>query len=255
MTKPFIKWAGGKRALLPQILEQFPSTYGDYYEPFLGGGAVFFGLEPPGIAYLSDANRHLINAYRAVRDCPEQLISFLSDYHSNEAFYYAARSRDPDSMGEVEAAARFIFLNKTCFNGLYRVNRKGAFNVPFGKYKNPTICDEEAIHAASKDLVGTTLACKTAFSISPEAGDLVYCDPPYDGTFASYTEEGFGEDEQVQLAAWAFEQTMRDVNVVLSNADTELVRSLYAGFEFIEVERPRGIGEKAKELIIVGCVG
>ncbi|HLY30490.1 MAG TPA: Dam family site-specific DNA-(adenine-N6)-methyltransferase, partial [Ktedonobacterales bacterium] len=207
-VQPIIKWAGGKRSLIPQLRKLLPplATMQGYYEPFVGSAALFFHLQHRP-ACLSDSNGELINLYSVVRDRVEALIVTLGIHVNEEAHYYRVRAQQPETLSEVERAARFLYLNKTCYNGLYRVNRKGQFNVPFGSYRNPTICDAPALRAASRALQGVTLRLadyETALK-SAEAGDFIYFDPPYHpvsktASFTSYTDTPFGEDEQARLA-------------------------------------------------------
>ena len=193
---PFLKWAGGKRALVPHISRLLPPTFNDYWEPFLGGGAVFFSLENRiRHAHLSDLNLDLIITCRMIQKNPEPIIALLerhSESHSR-SHYHAVREEhgEPDP---VVLAARFVYLNKTCYNGLYRVNKSGKFNVPMGSYETPLICDAENLRAAARVLQKATLRARSFEDsrIAPQRGDVVYCDPPYDGTFTAYTDGGFG---------------------------------------------------------------
>lgn len=269
-ARPFIKWAGGKTQLLPQLLDIFPGKIGTYYEPFLGGGAVFFALAHQKRfhrAMLNDWNRELIDAYRAVRDFPEDLVGQLSALVYSRETFDELRLKTPDDLGPVRRAVRLIYLNKTGFNGLYRVNRKGQFNTPFGKFKTPPrIVDAENIRLCSEVLNRYASLYSTDFSeVVKDAGpeDVVYFDPPYvplnaTANFASYTSDGFGIDDQHRVAACFKELVERGVKVVASNSDTEVVRALYSGFEIHEVRARRSINSKGdsrgpiNELIIVG---
>ena len=274
-ARPFIKWVGGKTQLLPRLLEQFPKTIKTYYEPFLGGGSVFWALAAEGRferAILNDWNAELINAYRVIRDEPENLIEQLKIYAESyrkdpKGTFESVRAWYPPHTDIIAAsrAARTIFLNKTCFNGLYRVNKKGGFNSPFGKYENPTICDEENIRACSAGLAKAgSLHVGDFASVLDDAGpgDLVYFDPPYvpvsaTSDFTSYTSSGFNLRDQERLAAMFSELSERGVSVVLSNSDTQVVRDLYAGFEVHSVDARRAINSKGakrgpvKEVIVV----
>lgn len=255
-TKPFLKWAGGKGSLAPRILELFPKTFGAYYEPFLGGGAVFFALQPED-PVLSDTNGELINAYLAVRDDVHGVIDALKTHYYNRDHYNYVRSLDPATglalgrLTPVEAAARTIYLNKVGYNGLYRVNRKGRFNVPFGLYKNPTICDVATLMGASTALQTAELVDMDVFHICKRAqrGDLVYLDPPYHPrtktSFTAYTASPFGQAEQERLAKLVDSLDKRGVHVVLSNSDTPLIRDLYAGYYMLEFQVPRAINSQA----------
>jgi DNA adenine methylase len=180
MAKPFIKWVGGKTSQLPLLLRHAPQKFGRYYEPFVGGGALFFALKdryPDMQAVLSDTNAELIAAYRVVRDAPQELIQELLLYPNTEDFYYKLRDA-PGTMSDVQQAARFIYLNKTGYKGMYRVNKEGRFNVAFGSYLSPKICDPETIFLCSRALEGAELRC-TDYTVLREAqsGDFVYCDP------------------------------------------------------------------------------
>ena len=245
-ARPFVKWAGGKRSLAARIWEQAPVDFHDYHEPFVGGGSVFFAMpERPGNAFLSDVNVELITAYRVIRDDVEDLIDVLQEHsrnhHADEGYYLQVRAREPEA--PLQVAARFIYLNKTCYNGLYRVNRAGKFNVPKGSYKNPRICDAEGLRQASTALAQAEVGAETFESIEPRGGDFVYCDPPYDGTFTGYVPGGFGIAEQEQLRDTAADWEQRDVHVMISNSDTPLIRDLYSGapFRIREVLAPRFI--------------
>ncbi len=245
-ARPFVKWAGGKRGLAAQIWEQAPTDFGDYYEPFVGGGSVFFAMpKRSGMTYLSDVNKELITAYKVIRDNVDGLIVTLQEHahnhHADEGYYLRVRAQEPEA--PLQVAARLIYLNKTCYNGLYRVNRSGKFNVPKGSYKNPRICDVEGLRQASAALAGADVGTETFASIAPEAGDFVYCDPPYDGTFTGYVPGGFGDGEQELLRDTAAGWGQRGVNVMISNSDTPLIRDLYSGpvFRIREVLAPRYI--------------
>ena len=245
-AKPFVKWAGGKRSLAARIWEQAPTDFGDYHEPFVGGGSVFFALpERTNKAYLSDVNRELITAYQVIRDDVEGLIVALQahahNHHADEGYYLRVRAQEPEA--PLQVAARFIYLNKTCYNGLYRVNRAGKFNVPKGRYKNPRICDAEGLRQANTALAHADVSVETFDSIAPETGDFVYCDPPYDGTFTGYVPGGFGDTEQELLRDTAAGWEQRGVRVMISNSDTRRIRDLYAGspFRIHEVLAPRFI--------------
>jgi DNA adenine methylase len=250
--RPFVKWAGGKRQLLPELLRCVPERYGRYYEPFVGGGALFFELRPPA-AFLTDVNERLIRTYRGVRDQVERVIALLDSYPHDEKFFYELRDVNIDLHSDAEVAAWFIYLNKVGFNGLYRVNRKNRFNVPFGRHKNPTICDDATLRACSAALARATLEVADFSSAvaGAAAGDLVYFDPPYvplsmTSSFTSYTSDGFGYDAQVRLRDLALELKQRGVHVVLSNSSADLVRNLYSpdGFTTTEVSATRLVNSK-----------
>lgn len=259
-ARPFTKWAGGKRTLLPTILEVAPVYIGNYFEPFVGGGAVFFGLMAEQVitkrAYLNDINSELINAYVTVCDHTDALVRRLKAHAKKhcEEHYYAVRAKDRWNMEPVDDAARFLYLNRTCFNGLYRVNREGNFNVPFGKYANPTICDEGNIRSCASVLK----LAKTKFgNIDFEAfvkkakeGDFVYFDPPYmprvGNEFVRYDSSAFGLTEHTRLRDCARTLKKIGVNVMISNSGADEVRELYKrGFKIREVDGIRTVGAAA----------
>lgn len=270
---PFIKWAGGKTSIADELLNFVPKEFSRYYEPFLGAGALFFALFRSSrsfTAFLSDTNRELINAYRTARDHTEKLITALSKIQqeydttpNREDFYYEWRKSKAST--DVDSASRFIFLNKTCYNGLYRVNSKGEFNVPFGRYKNPKLFDSDNLRAVNTALRQTHASLETAgYETAVETcaeGDLVYFDPPYQpvnktSSFTSYTPNGFSKTDQAHLATIFKELSDRGCSVILSNSNTPLVRKLYRGFnqELVQVNRSiNSVGWKRKgftELIV-----
>jgi DNA adenine methylase len=250
--RPFLKWAGGKRQLLAELLRHVPRSYGRYLEPFVGGGALFFALRPRR-AILADVNERLIRAYKGVRDNVDDVVGLLRSYPYEPGFFYRMRDVDIDARSDAEVAAWFVYLNKAGFNGLYRVNRRNKFNVPFGRYTNPTICDEVALRACSAALAGTELLTLDFEVVCARAkpGDFVYFDPPYvplstTSSFTSYTSHGFGPEQQTRLRDAARALKERQVNVLLSNSSAPLVRHLYAdGFESLEVSATRAVNSKA----------
>jgi len=254
-AQPFLKWVGGKSQLLTQFDQFFPTKIGRYVEPFVGGGAVFFHLKhrfPSMKAFLRDNNDELINTYVAVRDYPTDLMrrldrhltEFLAD---RENYYYQVRSRHHLQKDEVvERASRMIFLNKTCFNGLWRVNSRGEFNVPIGSHKNPALYDKENILAASRALEGVHLDTKDFRDTLDETrqGEFVYVDPPYfpvspTASFTSYTKDDFGAEEQRELAALFAAAAERGVHLMLSNSDANFIRKLYQRFSVFTVRARR----------------
>jgi len=268
--EPFLKWAGGKGQLLPQYNKFFPQTFNNYLEPFLGGGAVFFHLystgkiTPDKKVILIDSNEDLINTYKVIQNRVDLLIAHLKSgkYVNEESVYYEIREWTPTNL--VERAARTIYLNKTCYNGLYRVNKKGKFNVPFGRYKNPLICDEKNLKAVNRSLKGVKLIIGDFSNCLKYAdlGDFIYFDPPYQpisstSNFTSYTKDSFGLEDQKRLADVFRELDKRKCKVMLSNSDTSFIRKLYKQFR-IEVVRakryinsnPAGRGE-VRELVIL----
>lgn len=260
---PFLKWAGGKSSLLKQYADYLPAGgVNRYFEPFVGSGAVFFHLSGEGWAgpvQLSDINAELINVYRVVRDEVEGLIRELTHHklHHSRWYYYHIRALDRqpgwrERASRVERAARMIYLNKTCYNGLWRVNSRGEFNVPMGRYNNPRICDEPRLRAASQVLCGVDISRLPFEEAVDDAGpgDFVYFDPPYiplsdTANFTSYTRGGFGEAEQVRLAGLFRELDRRGVRVMLSNSEHPLVRDLYQGFRIEQVRARRHINSRA----------
>ena len=246
-----MKWVGGKRQLLPAILRALPNgRIRRYAEPFVGGGAVFFELVRLGrvdSAILCDTNVDLIAAYRAVKEVPEQLIAALRQHKNTEAHYYAVRSLDPDSLPLAERAARTIYLNRCGYNGLYRVNLAGRFNVPFGRYSNPRMCDVDGLLVASKALQCAELRVADFEDAVADLrrGDVAYFDPPYvplsvTSSFTAYTRHGFTIEDQKRLRDVAAGLKKRRVRVALSNSSAPVVRELYGeGFSCIDVSATR----------------
>jgi len=243
--RPFVKWAGGKGQLLPHLQPWLQARCSRYVEPFLGGGAVFFHLRP-GRALLGDSNARLVETYEMVRDRPSDLMALLDQHQahaSNADYYYEVRSQQTEELSPTERAARFIFLNKTCYNGLYRVNRRGQFNVPFGRYRTPPqLYDQDVLTAASLALQGAVLACQDfAATLAQVAeSDLVYLDPPYDplsptANFTGYTARAFGRSEQQRLAEAFAAADGRGARLVLNNSDTPFIRDLYPSYRCIAV--------------------
>lgn len=269
VASPVIKWVGGKTKLLPELVSRMPAQLGRYFEPFAGGAALFFRVAPER-AVLSDYNADLITLYRAVASDVSAVIKKLEKHRSehDETYYYEMRARWNDrdgSWSDAKRAAAFIYLNKTCFNGLYRVNRSGDFNVPMGRYADPPICVPDTLRAASAVLARADLRCgdyRNAVG-DAEKGDFLYFDPPYDpltptSSFTSYTENVFGADEQRALAETARILVARGCRVMLSNSDTPFIRSIYKGFKIDRVKCARAINSNAArrgdvdEVIIVG---
>ena len=257
-AKPFVKWAGGKSRLLPELLARVPPRVKTYVEPFAGGAALFFALAREQRfeqAILTDRNEELVACYRAVRDDVEALIEALAGYTHDEDRFYTERDRDTRRLSDVDRGARFIFLNRTCFNGLWRVNAKGKFNVPFGRYKNPRICDPEGLRAAARALAGAVIEVSDfddAVRKLAKLGkrDFVYFDPPYvpvshTADFTAYASGGFGPRDQERLVQTLRWLGSRGVKAMLSNADTARTRELYAGFTTVQVKMPRSINSDA----------
>ncbi|MBI2302400.1 MAG: DNA adenine methylase [Armatimonadetes bacterium] len=250
--RPFLKWVGGKRQILDALLRHVPEHYGRYHEPFVGGGALFFALQPER-AVLSDENEWLIRTYRGVQRDVEAVITLLQGYPHEREFFESLRQVRIDEGDDVAVAAWLIYLNKTGFNGLYRVNREGWYNVPFGSYRNPTICDAPNLRACAAALAGAELVRRDFMFVleHAEPGDFVYFDPPYvplsvTSNFTSYTRDGFTHHDQQRLRDVALELKSRGVKVLLSNSSAPLVQRLYAdGFEVEEVSATRLINSKA----------
>jgi len=247
---PIVKWAGGKRSLLDRLFAHVPEKIDRYYEPFAGGAALFFALQAVGRfkkASLNDTNRRLITTYTAVRDDVESVIRRLRRMPNDEAFFFKQRAKNVDKLDPAAQAAWLIYLNRTCFNGLYRVNAKNEFNVSFGHYKNPLICDADNLRAASLALTAVELCCEDfgTMMLMPHAGDFVYFDPPFltrvGNEFVRYGKGVFGRDDHERLAACARDLKQRGVNVLISNSDTDEVREIFHGFDFEEVRGRRSV--------------
>lgn len=243
--RPVLKWAGGKQQLLTQLLERSPKRFNRYIEPFFGGGAFFFALRPER-AIIADANPELMELYDVVAEKVEELIDILSAYKTDKETFYQVRAKDPEPMTPSQRAARLIFLNKTCFNGLYRVNREGRFNVPYGHHHNPRICRAEELRASSlllKQAKRVTGDYKNVLDTHAREGDFVYLDPPYlpiskYSDFKRYTSEQFYEEDHVELAGEVRRLHEQGCHVLLSNSNHPLVYELYKGFK-TEVFRTR----------------
>lgn len=260
---PYLKWAGGKRSMLQHLLLRAPSSYGTYHEPFVGGGALFFALQPTR-AVISDVNRRLVRSYVAVRDDVDGVVALLRTYPYEKQFFLKMRRVPIDDRSDVEVAAWLVYLNRSCFNGLYRVNRDNVFNVPFGRYANPTICDESNLRACSDALKAMTIAHDPFEKVLERAvtGDFVYFDPPYlpisvTSSFTGYSSNGFGLTDHERLRDVARALAVRGVHVIISNSAAPAVKDLYAeGFEVTEVLASRAINAdgdgrgKIPELII-----
>ncbi len=249
-VKPFVKWAGGKGQIVEQLAAHMPEKYSAYHEPFVGGGALFFHLCPKK-AYLSDLNEELVNAFLVVKSDCEKLLESLKKHENTAEYYYRIRALDPGSLDPLERASRFIYLNKTCYNGLYRVNRRGRFNVPFGRYRSPAYADENQLRLASRALQNADVKVADFEIVLDQAkpGDFVYFDPPYQpisetANFTNYTADAFDEDQQRRLAAAFRELDKRGCWVMLSNSDSPLIRGLYGGFRVETVMAKRYINCK-----------
>ena len=246
--RPVLKWAGGKTQLLKELHQRIPKSFNNYIEPFFGGGALYFSLDPKN-AVIADSNPELINLYTNLAAGVEEVIHYLRKYKNDEAAYYEIRSQDWNLLSAPEAAARTIFLNKTCFNGLYRVNKKGGFNVPFGFYKNPNFLDIELLRAVSASLGGKTIVCGDYLSILDtyaKKGDLFFLDPPYipvgkSADFKRYTKEQFGLEQHAELANKARELVKKGCHVILTNSNNSLVYELFADFKIEVIQTKRHI--------------
>ena len=247
-VKPILKWAGGKTQLLPILDTRIPRHFDRYVEPFVGGGALFFHLQPER-ALISDSNPELVNLYRQIALDVEAVIACLKNYENTAGTFYATRSMRWQDMRPCEAAARMIYLNRTCFNGLYRVNRKGEFNVPFGRYVRPMICDEENLRAASILLKRAEIICtdfETVLADRVRTGDFVFLDPPYMpigkwGDFKRYTKEQFGDEDHRRLSRSLHELARKDIWAVLTNSNHQLVHELFGDFKTEIVPTKRNI--------------
>lgn len=248
--KPFVKWVGGKRQLLEQFRkmnlyppEDFDPENSRYFEPFVGGGAVFFDLLPEE-GFLSDLNKELVTTYNVIKNDLEKLIVSLKKHKTDKEYFLKIRAHDPNKLSDVAVASRFIFLNRTCFNGMYRVNSKGGFNVPFGKYSNPLICDEDNLQKVSKALQNIDIKYQDYKEVLKKAkkGDFIYFDPPYypvskTASFTSYTAETFLDKEQTELRDTFVELHKRGCFVMLSNSDTPFINKIYSGIKGVSINK------------------
>lgn len=261
-AKPILKWAGGKTQMLGELIPKVPASYGRYIEPFFGGGAMFFALQPEN-AVIADSNPELINMYRQVASHVEDVIKYLRSYENTSEMFYAVRSLEWTALPKAEAAARTIYLNRTCFNGLYRVNKQGRFNVPFGRYKNPKICDEEGLRVASQVLKKAEILCGDYILVLEhyaQPGDFVFLDPPYlpiseYSDFKRYTKEQFYEEDHIELAKMVMTLHERGCHIILTNSNHPLVHELYAPFtiEVIQTKRHiscNGSTRKGEDVIV-----
>ncbi len=257
LLQPFLKWAGGKRQLLPTIGKYIPQKYNIYYEPFIGAGAVLFYLQP-SIGVINDSNSELINCYEVIKNSIDELILNLRQHKNEKEYYYKIRDLDRDTgfydLDPVRRASRIIYLNKTCFNGLFRVNSAGQFNVPFGSYTNPKIVDEIVLKAVHNYLVNKDIkilnmdfeeSVKTA-----KKGDFIYFDPPYDpvsdtSSFTGYDLNGFGKGEQERLRDVYKKLSDKGCFVLLSNSATNFIFNLYKDFSIVTVAASRNINSVA----------
>ena len=265
VPRPFVKWAGGKRQLLAILNDAAPNSFGRYFEPFIGGGAFLFS-QLPDHATIADVNPELINCYQIIRDDVEALMRSLKLHKNEEEYFYATRAKDLSKLTPIQRASRFIYLNKTCFNGLYRENRSGQFNTPFGRYVNPKIVDKENLLAISAYLKTSDVKinCDSYQSVLDEAkaGDFVYFDPPYvpltkTANFAGYVKGGFGMNDQADLAKVYAKLSEMGVLVMLSNSNTDIIHELYKDFSIKTIHATRSInckggsrGKEANEVLV-----
>ncbi len=261
--KPFLKWAGGKTQLIAELSKYIPARFNTYIEPFMGGGALFFHMAPEK-AVIADLNEELVVTYRCVKDRLDEVIKLLKTYRNEEDFYYRVRALKPAALSEEERAARLIYLNKTCFNGLYRVNKNGAFNVPYGK-RTSDFLQESTLRNAGQFLKGTTILhsdYKQTLAAHARKGDFVFLDPPYypvgkNADFKRYTKEFFYHDDQVALKAEFDALVARGCHVLLTNSDHPVVLELYSEYRIEIVETKRLISSNpntrtGKDIIVIG---
>ncbi len=250
-ARPFVKWVGGKRSIIEPLLARLPARMDAYYEPFLGGGAVFFALANEHrvrSAHLSDANERLVTTYKAVRDDVEAVIALLRRHArlTSKGHFYRVRERlNSGRLDEAQTAAAFIYLNKVCFNGVWRVNRDGAFNVPWGHHKRPYVPDEDGLRAASAALARASISHHEFDATLIDPDGFYYFDPPYDGAYAGYSRHGFGPEAHGRLADFTEKLDAAGAHWLLSNADTLFVRQLYKGRTIEVVESRRTVSRSA----------
>jgi DNA adenine methylase len=264
--RPFLKWAGGKQRLIAHYQEHFPDfdNIDRYYEPFIGSGAIFFHYQPE-TAVLADRNETLMEVYQAVQQDVEAIIKALRVHYNDSDYFYEVRAQDVTQLTVAQRAARIIFLNKTCYNGLFRENSKGKFNVPFGRYKSPKICNEKRLRRASQALQNVTLMAADFEDVveTAVAGDFVYFDPPYaplsaTSSFTQYDKHGFARADQIRLSETVAKLTKRGVKVMLSNSSAPIIYDLYErDYQLVEMHARRNINSKGsqrgpvKELLIL----
>lgn len=258
LVAPVLKWVGGKRQLLETFLPLLPARITSYCEPFVGGGALLFHLQPE-TAYVNDINENLILVYTVIRDNVEELIQELKKYRNEKDFFYSVRNWDRDrekydSLSEVERAARILYLNKTCYNGLYRVNSAGEFNSPFGSYRNPNIVNEPVLRAVSAyfNAAAVYFSCMDYAEVLAQVkrGTFVYLDPPYDpvsvtSSFTGYAKSGFTRDDQIRLRACCDDLSRRGIQFMLSNSATPFIMEQYAAYRITVVRARRAVNSVA----------
>lgn len=254
LVAPVLKWVGGKRQLLDTLTPLLPKRITSYCEPFVGGGALLFNMQP-NCAYINDINEELIRVYSVIKNDVEPLIVALQEYKNEADFFYSVRDWDRDrikyaSLSDIEKAARILYLNKTCYNGLFRVNNSGEFNSPFGNYRNPNIVNAPTLRAVSSYLNSATVTLTSmdyaqVLETLPR-GTFVYLDPPYDpvsdtASFTGYSKGGFSRDEQIRLRECCDALTKRGLKFMLSNSSTDFIREQYAAYNIITVQAKRAI--------------
>jgi DNA adenine methylase len=258
LVMPVVKWVGGKRQLLPELLKYIPAKFNEYYEPFIGGGALLFALQPK-LAVINDSNAELINVYQAIKNQVDDLIIDLRKHLNDPQYFYKIRGLDRDhenydKLSQVEKASRLLYLNKTCFNGLFRVNQAGEFNSPFGSYKNPNIVNEIHLRAVNHYFNNANITFTVGdFEIPLESikkNSFVYFDPPYDpisnsSNFTGYTSNGFGSKEQIRLKNVCDKLNIRGVKFLLSNSATNFIKDLYKDYKIELVKAKRSINSDA----------
>ena len=252
VSRPLLKWAGGKTQMIPNLIEAMPKSFNNYIEPFIGGGALFFHLSPKS-AVIADSNPELINLYQQVAKDYKPVFKLLEKMPNIEEFFYQERSKKFEDLSPIQAAARTIYLNRTCFNGLFRVNKSGGFNVPFGRYKDPKIADAQLLKSASEALAGTTIVLgdyKQVLQTYAKKGDLIFLDPPYlpisqYSDFQRYTKEQFYEDDHRELAAEVTRLSEIGCHVLLTNSNHPLVHELYSDFHIEVLSTKRNINSRA----------
>lgn len=272
LVAPVVKWVGGKRQILDEIIKYVPGNFSEYYEPFLGGGAVLFELQPKK-AVVNDINNELMNIYEVIMKNVEELIEDLKQHKNEKEHFNKIRELDRDRerynmLTPVQRASRIIYLNKTCYNGLFRVNKSGEFNVPFGNYKNPNIADEITLRAVSSYFNRSKIrfTCQDFADVLKRAGKgaFVYLDPPYDpvsetASFTGYDKGGFDRDEQIRLKKTCDKLNKKGVKFLLSNSATEFIRDLYQDYRIEAIRAKRAINSKADrrgdvdEVLVMNC--
>ena len=259
LIAPFLKWVGGKRQIIPAISKILPKRITNYYEPFVGGGALIFHLQPKK-AVINDFNEELINVYKTIKDNVEELIIDLKSHKNESDYFYNIRSLDRgneySNLSNIQKASRVIYLNKTCYNGLYRVNSSGEFNSPFGKYKNPNIINEVTLRAVNGYLNSNKINILNKdfeeVVIGIKKGEFVYFDPPYDpvsksSNFTGYVQGGFDMQDQIRLRDLCEKLNQKGVKFLLSNSATPFIEDLYKDFEITYVKANRFINSKANK--------